>query len=66
MVNPTADYNWDFRNIDTNVALDIRFVTQDSDKAANFIQANQQRTMTKLSTDELGFAVYRIDLKPAQ
>ncbi|HCD12904.1 MULTISPECIES: bifunctional 2',3'-cyclic-nucleotide 2'-phosphodiesterase/3'-nucleotidase [Shewanella] len=66
MVNPTADYNWDFRNIDTDVALDIRFVTQDSDKAANFIQANQQRTMTKLSTDELGFAVYRIDLKPAQ
>ncbi|MGI2855458.1 bifunctional 2',3'-cyclic-nucleotide 2'-phosphodiesterase/3'-nucleotidase [Shewanella algae] len=64
MVNPTADYNWDFRNIDTAVALDIRFVTQDSDKAANFIQANQQRTMTKLSTDELGFAVYRIDLKP--
>ncbi|WP_447018756.1 bifunctional 2',3'-cyclic-nucleotide 2'-phosphodiesterase/3'-nucleotidase [Shewanella algae] len=66
MVNPTADYNWDFKSIDTAVALDIRFATQDSDKAANFIQANQQRTMTKLSTDELGFAVYRIDLKPAQ
>lgn len=63
MVNPTADYNWDFKSIDTAVALDIRFATQDSDKAANFIQANQQRTMTKLSTDELGFAVYRIDLK---
>ncbi|MEL4473568.1 bifunctional 2',3'-cyclic-nucleotide 2'-phosphodiesterase/3'-nucleotidase [Shewanella algae] len=66
MVNPTADYNWDFKSIDTAVALDIRFATQDSDKAASFIQANQQRTMTKLSTDELGFAVYRIDLKPAQ
>ncbi|QNV05207.1 bifunctional 2',3'-cyclic-nucleotide 2'-phosphodiesterase/3'-nucleotidase [Shewanella algae] len=66
MVNPAADYNWDFKSIDTAVALDIRFATQDSDKAANFIQANQQRTMTKLSTDELGFAVYRIDLKPAQ
>ncbi|WP_345880802.1 bifunctional 2',3'-cyclic-nucleotide 2'-phosphodiesterase/3'-nucleotidase [Shewanella algae] len=66
MVNPTADYNWDFKSIDTAVALDIRFATQDSDKAANFIQANQQRTMTKLNTDELGFAVYRIDLKPAQ
>ncbi|GAB1149079.1 TPA: bifunctional 2',3'-cyclic-nucleotide 2'-phosphodiesterase/3'-nucleotidase [Shewanella algae] len=66
MVNPTADYNWDFKSIDTAVALDIRFATQDSEKAANFIQANQQRTMTKLSTDELGFAVYRIDLKPAQ
>ncbi|MEL4440799.1 bifunctional 2',3'-cyclic-nucleotide 2'-phosphodiesterase/3'-nucleotidase [Shewanella algae] len=66
MVNPTADYNWDFKSIDTAVALDIRFATQDSDKAANFIQDNQQRTMTKLSTDELGFAVYRIDLKPAQ
>ncbi|MEJ6522462.1 bifunctional 2',3'-cyclic-nucleotide 2'-phosphodiesterase/3'-nucleotidase [Shewanella bicestrii] len=62
MVNPSADYNWDFKTISTNVALDIRFQTQDSDKAAAFIVANKQREMTKISKDELGFAVYRINL----
>ncbi|MCL1121369.1 bifunctional 2',3'-cyclic-nucleotide 2'-phosphodiesterase/3'-nucleotidase [Shewanella seohaensis] len=62
MVNPSADYNWDFKTISTNVALDIRFQTQDSDKAAAFIEANKQREMTKISKDELGFAVYRINL----
>ncbi|MGR6502741.1 bifunctional 2',3'-cyclic-nucleotide 2'-phosphodiesterase/3'-nucleotidase [Shewanella sp. Koi 1] len=62
MVNPSADYNWDFKTISTNVALDIRFQTQDSDKAAIFIEANKQREMTKISKDELGFAVYRINL----
>lgn len=62
MVNPSADYNWDFKTISTNVALDIRFQTQDSDKAATFIEANKQREMTKISKDELGFAVYRINL----
>ncbi|QYJ73001.1 bifunctional 2',3'-cyclic-nucleotide 2'-phosphodiesterase/3'-nucleotidase [Shewanella sp. FJAT-51649] len=62
MVNPSADYNWDFKTISTSVALDIRFQTQDSDKAATFIEANKQREMTKISKDELGFAVYRINL----
>ncbi|MFB2733507.1 bifunctional 2',3'-cyclic-nucleotide 2'-phosphodiesterase/3'-nucleotidase [Shewanella mangrovisoli] len=62
MVNPSADYNWDFKTISTSVALDIRFQTQDSDKAAAFIEANKQREMTKISKDELGFAVYRINL----
>lgn len=62
MVNPSADYNWDFKTINTNMTLDIRFQTQDSDKAATFIEANKQREMTKLSKDELGFAVYRINL----
>ncbi|SIR05848.1 2',3'-cyclic-nucleotide 2'-phosphodiesterase / 3'-nucleotidase [Shewanella morhuae] len=62
MVNPSADYNWDFKTITTNVTLDIRFETQDSDKAAAFIKDNQQRAMKKISKDSLGFAVYSIDL----
>lgn len=61
-VNPSADYNWDFKTINTNVTLDIRFQTQDSDKAATFIEANKQREMKKISKDELGFAVYSINL----
>ena len=62
MVNPSADYNWDFKTINTAVTLDVRFETQDSDKAAAFINANMQRNMVKVATDELGFAVYKIDL----
>ncbi|WP_244623011.1 bifunctional 2',3'-cyclic-nucleotide 2'-phosphodiesterase/3'-nucleotidase [Shewanella salipaludis] len=62
MVNPSADYNWDFKSITTDVPLDVRFETQDSAKAAAFIAANQQRTMVKVATDALGYAVYRIDL----
>lgn len=62
MVNPSADYNWDFKTITTNVTLDIRFETQDSDKAATFIEANKQREMKKIGKDELGFAVYSINL----
>jgi len=62
MVNPSADYNWDFKTITTNVTLDIRFETQDSDKAAAFIEANKQREMKKIGKDELGFAVYSINL----
>ncbi|QYJ96108.1 bifunctional 2',3'-cyclic-nucleotide 2'-phosphodiesterase/3'-nucleotidase [Shewanella alkalitolerans] len=63
MVDPRADYNWDFKTINTQVALDIRFETQNSDKADKFISDNQLRKMEKLAEpDALGFAIYRIDL----
>lgn len=62
-VDPSADNNWDFLDISTPTALDIRFETQDSETAERFIKQNEQRKLTKLSNkDELGFAVYNIDL----
>ncbi|WP_394130049.1 bifunctional 2',3'-cyclic-nucleotide 2'-phosphodiesterase/3'-nucleotidase [Shewanella maritima] len=62
-VNPTADNNWDFVSINSATTLDIRFETQDSSVADQFVIDYQQRPMTKLSqADELGFAVYQIDL----
>ncbi|MCE0558885.1 bifunctional 2',3'-cyclic-nucleotide 2'-phosphodiesterase/3'-nucleotidase [Motilimonas sp. E26] len=62
-VNPSADYNWDFKSIPATVALDIRFETQNSAKADAFITQYARRNMTKLAdTDALGFAVYQIDL----
>nr|WP_228729997.1 bifunctional 2',3'-cyclic-nucleotide 2'-phosphodiesterase/3'-nucleotidase [Shewanella avicenniae] len=61
-VNPQADNNWDFADINSAVALDIRFSTQDSDKAAAFIEKNHRRPMTKLSVNDNGFAEYRIDI----
>lgn len=63
MVDPRADYNWDFKTINTDVALDVRFETQNSEKADKFIIENQLRKMEKLAEpDSLGFAVYKIDL----
>lgn len=63
-VDPSADNNWDFVDINSSVTLDVRFETQDSVTAASFIATYAQRSMTKLADqDELGFAVYQIDLK---
>ncbi|MEG3755530.1 bifunctional 2',3'-cyclic-nucleotide 2'-phosphodiesterase/3'-nucleotidase [Psychromonas arctica] len=64
MVDPSADNNWDFLDIKTDTTLDVRFETQDSELADRFIIENAQRTLTKRSEpDNLGFAVYNIDLK---
>jgi 2',3'-cyclic-nucleotide 2'-phosphodiesterase/3'-nucleotidase len=61
-VDPSADNNWGFKTITTNVTLDVRFETQNSDKAAQFIEMHKQREMVKTGLDSLGFAVYKIDL----
>lgn len=62
LVNPSADNNWSFAPIKTDTALDIRFETSPSDKAAQFIKDKGQYPMTKVATDDVGFAVYKIDL----
>lgn len=61
-VDPSADNNWNFKTIKTNNTLDVRFETQDTDKAAAFIKSNQVRPMIKVATDDIGFAIYHIDL----
>ena len=64
-VDPSADNNWDFLDIDTSVTLDVRFETQNSETADSFIATYGQRLLTKRAdSDELGFAVYNIDLTP--
>ncbi|WP_415226665.1 bifunctional 2',3'-cyclic-nucleotide 2'-phosphodiesterase/3'-nucleotidase [Psychromonas sp.] len=66
-VDPSADYNWGFLDITSSVALDIRFETQDSATADSFISTYNERPMTKLADqDDLGFAVYKIDLTTPQ
>ncbi|GAL23298.1 2',3'-cyclic-nucleotide 2'-phosphodiesterase [Vibrio maritimus] len=62
-VTPSADNNWSFAPITTDVTLDVRFETSPSDKAAQFINDKGQYPMKKVATDEVGFAVYQIDLK---
>ncbi|MCL1057996.1 bifunctional 2',3'-cyclic-nucleotide 2'-phosphodiesterase/3'-nucleotidase [Shewanella gelidimarina] len=62
-VDPSADYNWGFVTITPTTTLDVRFETQDSATADQFIIDNQQRKLEKQAeNDEFGFAIYKIDL----
>lgn len=61
-VTSVADNNWQFKTIETDTELDIRFETQNSAKADSFVEEHQLRSMTKVSNDELGFSIYQIDL----
>ncbi|EIM7929981.1 2',3'-cyclic-nucleotide 2'-phosphodiesterase [Vibrio parahaemolyticus] len=61
-VTPSADNNWSFAPIKSDKKLDIRFETSPSEKASKFIQDKGQYTMKRVATDEVGFAIYQIDL----
>ncbi|MCJ2378293.1 bifunctional 2',3'-cyclic-nucleotide 2'-phosphodiesterase/3'-nucleotidase [Vibrio sp. ZSDZ34] len=62
-VTPSADNNWTFAPIKSSVKLDIRFETSPSEKAADFVKNKGQYPMEKVATDDVGFAVYRINLQ---
>ena len=62
-VTPSADNNWSFAPIKSDIKLDIRFETSPSEKAAKFVKDKGQYPMTQVATDEVGFAVYKIDLQ---
>ncbi|WP_171052022.1 2',3'-cyclic-nucleotide 2'-phosphodiesterase [Vibrio rotiferianus] len=61
-VTPSADNNWSFAPIKSDKKLDVRFETSPSDKAAQFIKEKGQYPMKRAATDEVGFAIYQIDL----
>ncbi|MBN6081504.1 2',3'-cyclic-nucleotide 2'-phosphodiesterase [Aggregatibacter actinomycetemcomitans] len=61
-VNPSADKNWRFVPIKGSAKLDVRVETSPSEQAAQFIKENAQYPMKQVGTDEVGFAVYQIDL----
>ncbi|MDA0149517.1 2',3'-cyclic-nucleotide 2'-phosphodiesterase [Vibrio sp. LaRot3] len=60
---PSADNNWSFAPIKSDTKLDIRFETSPSEKAAKFIKDKGQYPMKRVATDDVGFAVYQIDLQ---
>ncbi|MEH0667267.1 bifunctional 2',3'-cyclic-nucleotide 2'-phosphodiesterase/3'-nucleotidase [Vibrio scophthalmi] len=60
---PSADNNWSFAPIQSDKKLDIRFETSPGDKAAKFIADKGQYPMTFVENDDVGFAVYQIDLQ---
>lgn len=61
-IHPAADNNWRLAPVNTTTPLDIRFETSPSDKAAAFIQQKAQYPMKHMGTDDIGFAVYQLDL----
>ncbi|MGK9175858.1 bifunctional 2',3'-cyclic-nucleotide 2'-phosphodiesterase/3'-nucleotidase [Yokenella regensburgei] len=61
-IHPAADNNWRLAPIHSSVPLDIRFETSPSEKAAAFIKEKAQYPMKKVGDDEIGFALYQMDL----
>lgn len=62
-VTPSADNNWSFAPIKTDADLKVQFETSPSDLAAKFIKDKARYPMKKVGKDDVGFAVYQIDLK---
>ncbi|KNC12286.1 2', 3'-cyclic nucleotide 2'-phosphodiesterase [Klebsiella sp. RIT-PI-d] len=62
-IHPAADNNWRLAPIDSDTALDIRFETSPSEKAAAFIKDKAQYPMHQVATDDIGFAIYQLDLR---
>ncbi|TDP14267.1 2',3'-cyclic-nucleotide 2'-phosphodiesterase/3'-nucleotidase [Enterobacter sp. AG326] len=61
-IHPAVDNNWRLAPINSDTKLDIRFETSPSDKAAAFIKDKAQYPMKKVATDDIGFAIYQVDL----
>ena len=61
-IHPAADNNWRLAPIASKVKLDIRFETAPTEKAAAFIKEKAQYPMKQVATDEIGFAIYQLDL----
>lgn len=61
-IHPAADNNWRLAPIHSKQPLDIRFETSPGEKAAAFIKDKGQYPMKNVGTDEIGFAIYQVDL----
>ena len=61
-IHPAADNNWRLAPIHSDTALDIRFETSPSDKAAAFIKEKAQYPMSQVGSDDIGFAIYKVNL----
>ncbi|ALR75160.1 bifunctional 2',3'-cyclic-nucleotide 2'-phosphodiesterase/3'-nucleotidase [[Enterobacter] lignolyticus] len=61
-IHPAADNNWRLAPIHSAQPLDVRFETSPSAKAAAFIKEKAQYPMKNVGQDEIGFAVYQVDL----
>ena len=61
-IHPAADNNWRLAPIHSDTALDIRFESSPSAKAAAFIKEKAQYPMSQVGSDDIGFAIYKVNL----
>ncbi|WP_253380102.1 bifunctional 2',3'-cyclic-nucleotide 2'-phosphodiesterase/3'-nucleotidase [unidentified bacterial endosymbiont] len=61
-IHPAVDNNWRLAPIYSDTKLVIRFETSPSAEAAAFIKDKAQYPMKKVATDDMGFAIYQVDL----
>lgn len=61
-IHPAADNNWRLAPIHSKQKLDIRFETSPTEKATTFIKDKGQYPMKNVGNDEIGFAIYQLDL----
>ena len=61
-IHPAADNNWRLAPIHSKQPLDIRFETSPTEKTAVFIKNKTQYPMKNVGNDEIGFAIYQLDL----
>jgi 2',3'-cyclic-nucleotide 2'-phosphodiesterase/3'-nucleotidase len=61
-IHPAADNNWRLAPIHSQQKLDIRFETSPGEKAAAFIKEKAQYPMRNVGNDDIGFALYQLDL----
>lgn len=62
-VQPGADNNWRLAPINSKTPLDIRFETSPGDKARDFIRERAAYPLELKGKDEIGFAIYKLDLQ---
>lgn len=61
-VVPSADNNWRIASINSDKALNVTFETGNNDNAKAFIKAKAAYPMTLQQVDDIGFAIYKMDL----
>lgn len=62
-VRPQADNNWRLAPIAADAPLDIRFETAPGEKADAFIRSHAQYPMQPAGSDDIGFAIWKMDLR---
>ena len=62
-VKPQADHNWRLAPINSTTPLDIRFETAPGAKATKFIEQHADYPMKAVGSDEIGFALWQVDLQ---
>jgi len=62
-VKPQADHNWRLAPINSSTPLDIRFETAPGAKATKFIEQHADYPMKAVGSDEIGFALWQVDLQ---